>query len=167
MRLGDADRLEKFVNACRSHFGQGRPCLGCLQDPVQANDEYLSSQAPVPRAISKKCLGVLGKDAGGEVTSCQECLRLRDSLVPGTGGAMRDSMVLGNGGASGTDLCKVEVKSDAEEGVDCDSEGEKRDDSDDDKLEVSRLPKNRNCEPKFLQRNRFIYLIKMANESEL
>ena len=78
---------------------------------------------------------------------------------------MRDSMVLGNVGASGTDLCKVEVKSDAEEGVDCDSEGEKRDDSDDDKLEVSRLPKNRNCEPKFLQRNLFIYLIKMANQS--
>ena len=170
MRLGEADRLEKFVNACRSHFGQGRPCLGCLQDPVQANDEYLSCQAPVPRAISKKCLGVLGKDAGSEVTSCRECFGLRDylgdSLRDSLGDSLRDSMRDSSIIENGTDLCKVEIKSDAEEDVDCDSEGERRADSDD-KLEVSRLPKNRNCEPQFLQRNRFIYLIKMANKSEL
>ena len=32
MRVGEAESLEDFVEACRAHFGQGRPCLGCPQD---------------------------------------------------------------------------------------------------------------------------------------
>ena len=34
-------------------------------------------------------------------------------------------------------------------------------------LEVDRFPKNRNCEPQFLQRNRFIYFTRTPNELEL
>ena len=121
VRLGEADRLEQLVSACRIHFGQGRPCLGTLQDPEQQqalDDEHMSCQAPVPRTMSKKCLGVLGKDAGSEVASCRECLGLGD--------------------ASATEMCKVEIKSDAEEeGVDdlYDLNGERSADQDD-KLEI-------------------------------
>ena len=120
VRLGEADRLEQLVSACRIHFGQGRPCLGSLQDPEQQqaldDDEHMSCQTPVPRTMSKKCLGVLGKDAGSEVASCRECLGLGDASAM-------------------TEMCKVEIKSDAEEeeGVDdlYDMNGEG-----DDKLEM-------------------------------
>ena len=42
VRLGEADRLEQFVSACRIHFGQGRPCLGSLQDPEQQGPNSIS-----------------------------------------------------------------------------------------------------------------------------
>ena len=77
---GDAVSLEKFTEACQTHFSQGKPCLGYPEDEQEQVDaEYLTSQTPVPRRISKMCHKTLGSEAGATIHSCQECLKLRDS----------------------------------------------------------------------------------------
>ena len=76
---GDAFSLEKFTEACQTHFSQGRPCLGYPEDEQEQVDaEYLTSQTPVPRRISKMCHKTLGSEVGATAHSCQECLKLRD-----------------------------------------------------------------------------------------
>ena len=76
---GDAVSLEKFTEACQTHFSQGKPCLGYPEDEQeQVDQEYLTSQTPVPRKISKMCHKTLGGEAGATTHSCEECLKLRD-----------------------------------------------------------------------------------------
>ena len=72
--------IAEFEDACRKHFSQGRPCLGCPEDTEAIGGEnYLVSHTPVPRRIARSCKKVLGKEVGDDSTACLECLRLEDS----------------------------------------------------------------------------------------
>ena len=71
--------LAEFEDACRMHFSQGKPCLGCLEYPGGEEKEYMLSHTPVPRKIAKSCEKFLGRGASEDSTSCSECLRLEDS----------------------------------------------------------------------------------------
>ena len=100
---GIAPTLEQFVNTCEKHFS-GKPCLGYPEEEDEhAMQEFFVSQTPIPRKISKMCLRVLGKEVGGEVHSCNECLKLKDLKL------MRELNAAAN--------CKVEILSDKEEAV--------------------------------------------------
>ena len=89
------------MGACEKHFS-GKPCLGYPEDEDEHSmQEFFVSQTPIPRKISKTCLRVLGKEVGGEVHSCNECLKLKDLKM------MREL----NAAAK----CKVEILSDTEE----------------------------------------------------
>ena len=95
VRVGEAGNLEEFVDACKSHFGQGRPCIGCPQEDTEPGTQgCLISQTPIPRKISVSCQRVLGKDASVDLQSCQECHKLS---------------------AESTTVCKVEIKENEEE----------------------------------------------------
>ena len=69
--------MEEFVDACKMHFDQGRPCMGLLDKTTQDNDKCVVSQTPVPRKLSKYCSKVV-REKG--VTSCLACLELEDYL---------------------------------------------------------------------------------------
>ena len=57
----------------------GKPCLGYPEDEDEhLLEEFLVSQTPVPRKISKMCHRVLGREAGGNTHSCSECLKIRE-----------------------------------------------------------------------------------------
>ena len=58
----------------------GKPCLGYPEDEDEhLLEEFLVSQTPVPRKISKMCHRVLGKEADGNAHSCSECLKIRET----------------------------------------------------------------------------------------
>ena len=61
--VGTASTLEQFMEACQDLFGQGRPCVGCIQeeeDDQATPQDYLISHTPVRRRVSKACHKVLG-----------------------------------------------------------------------------------------------------------
>ena len=64
--------------------------------------EHLLSQMPALRKVSKECQRFVGKDAGTETRSCQECLKLGETKAAREMGAAVN--------------CKVEILSDEEEG---------------------------------------------------
>lgn len=77
---GKALKLEDFVEACTSFFCHNeRPCLGYMLE--DKNDlvgrDYLISQTPVPRIISKLCHKTVRKEGKEKVHSCSECINLR------------------------------------------------------------------------------------------
>ena len=69
---------DQLMAACKTHF-EHMPCLGC---PESAHDktqlDFLISQTPIPRKISKSCHRVLKKGIGSEV-SCPECTLLKET----------------------------------------------------------------------------------------
>ena len=69
---------DQLMAACKTHF-EHKPCLGC---PESAHDktqlDFLISQTPIPRKISKSCHRVLKKGIGSEV-SCPECNLLKET----------------------------------------------------------------------------------------
>ena len=72
--------ITEFEEACRKHFSQGRPCLGCPEESEAIGGEhFLVSHTPIPRKIAKSCKKLLGKEASDDSTACLECLRLEDS----------------------------------------------------------------------------------------
>ena len=74
---GHADSIEEFLEACLTHFHQGPPCLGFPDlDDEGPQQDFHTSQTPVPRRISKMCFRVLGKGASVKQRSCQACLKL-------------------------------------------------------------------------------------------
>ena len=73
---GKVANITQFMEACTNNF-QGRPCLGyLLGEEEQLTDEFLFSQTPVPRMISRGCQKILNKETSANMTSCQECLKL-------------------------------------------------------------------------------------------
>ena len=77
---GNADSYDKFQDLCRDHFGEKRLCLGLLEeDSAAERHSILISQTPVPRIVSKTCLGTLDKDLDSNVYSCRECVKLMGS----------------------------------------------------------------------------------------
>ena len=80
--VGTAHTLEQFMEACQDLFGQGKPCVGCIEDEEgHVNHGYLVSHTPVSRKVSTTCRKVLGKTAKEETQSCSECLRLIESKL--------------------------------------------------------------------------------------
>ena len=65
---GSAPNLEQFVEACEKHFS-GKPCLGYpqVEEDEHSMQQFIISQTPIPRKISKTCMRVLGKEVGVEV----------------------------------------------------------------------------------------------------
>ena len=85
---GCALSLEGFVEACETFFARnGKPCLGLPEDEdEQVMQDFLVSQTPVPRKVSKSCQRVVGRESGDDIPSCKECFKLRDlkSFAPET-----------------------------------------------------------------------------------
>ena len=79
---GRAHSLEEFVEACETFFARnGKPCLGLPEnEDEQVLQDFLVSQTPVPRKVSKSCQRVVSRDAdkSDEIPSCPECFKLRD-----------------------------------------------------------------------------------------
>ena len=77
---GCALSLEEFVEACETFFAHnGKPCLGLPEDEdEQVMQDFLISQTPVPRKVSKSCQRVVSRETGDEIPSCIECFKLRD-----------------------------------------------------------------------------------------
>ena len=67
--------MSQFVETCKSHFQQGRPCVG-FPDSEQESRPFLISQTPIPRKVSATCQKVLDPGTNAEVVSCPECLKL-------------------------------------------------------------------------------------------
>ena len=100
VRVGEAESLEDFVEACKEHFGQGRPCLGCPQDKSEVlNQGFLLSHTPIPRKISRYCEIFLGRDCIEGKQACQECLKLEEGVEQN----------------SASEVCKMEIKDQKEE----------------------------------------------------
>ena len=114
---GRALTLEGLVEACETFFARsGRPCLGLPEDEdEQVMQDFLVSQTPVPRKLSKACRRVLGRDEG-EVPSCAECFKLRDIKSLTLAPAAADDDVVGVEFIDGEEL-KTEVVSGDEEEV--------------------------------------------------
>ena len=57
-----------------------RMCLGLFEDQGDQVDGrgYLLCQTPIPRRISKRCLGDLSEGDEEGVHTCRECLKLDD-----------------------------------------------------------------------------------------
>ena len=86
VRRGRAGSAAQLGEACARHFRERRLCLGLVEEregEQQAGLEFLNSQTPVPRKISRKCLGVLSEEAGADDHACQECLKLEESRCRG------------------------------------------------------------------------------------
>ena len=72
--------MDKIVELCKKHFFQGRPCLGSPQNEDEEDDkDFLITQTPIARKISKFCHEVLGSNAKSDATACHECLKLGDN----------------------------------------------------------------------------------------
>ena len=75
---GSAVKVEQLAEACESHFMSGKPCIGVPQVNDDLSEEFLISQTPIPRQISRACQRTLGRGAGSHVNVCPECLKLRE-----------------------------------------------------------------------------------------
>ena len=77
---GNIVSADQFQEVCKSHFSQGRPCLGSPEEEQDClpKQEFLISQTPIPRKISTACHKLIGEDADASVLSCAECLKLTD-----------------------------------------------------------------------------------------
>ena len=77
---GTAGTFREFHDLCREHFGEKRLCLGLLEEEAAAErHSILISQTPIPRIVSKTCLGTLDQDESADVYSCRECVKLMGS----------------------------------------------------------------------------------------
>ena len=74
--FGKAVSVSQFSEACITHF-TGRPCVGypAFIDEYGGQD-FVISQTPRPRKISRTCQKVLNPGTDPAVKSCPECLKL-------------------------------------------------------------------------------------------
>ena len=79
--FGEIVGVAQLVEACITHF-KGRPCIGCpaLVDEG-SGPEFVITHTPVLRRISRTCQQILNPNTNGSVSSCPECLKLRDFVV--------------------------------------------------------------------------------------
>ena len=79
---GKVTSIDQFMAACKSHFNGGKPCIGCPMDEQYQDElQYLVSQTPMPRKISKQCHKVLG-EKNAETASCPACMELEKLNSP-------------------------------------------------------------------------------------
>ena len=74
---GTSQTIDHLVDLCKKHFFQGKPCIGFPQNGKEEDDcNFLTTQTPIPRKISRFCHEVLGIDAKDEDHLCPECREL-------------------------------------------------------------------------------------------
>ena len=75
---GTSQTIDHLVDLCKKHFYQGKPCIGFPQNGKEEEDDcnFLTTQTPIPRKISRFCHEVLGIDAKDEDHLCPECREL-------------------------------------------------------------------------------------------
>lgn len=74
---GKVASVAELSTACLAHF-KGRPCLGCpLDDEQEIQQDCLLSYSPIPRRVSATCVKFLSQGTDSAVTSCPECLKLK------------------------------------------------------------------------------------------
>ena len=74
--VGRAVKVAQFSEACISHF-EGRPCIGYLSCiDLNSLQDFVVSQTPVPRKISRTCQKVFKLKTKDFVQSCWDCLQL-------------------------------------------------------------------------------------------
>ena len=77
---GKTVTIEQLVDLCKQHFFQGKLCIGCpLYVNVEEGHDFVISQTPIPRKISRYCHEVLDGHANDKESSCPECLKLNES----------------------------------------------------------------------------------------
>ena len=77
VRSGNAGSVEELDEACAHHFRERRLCLGLFEDEGDhAGVQFLTWQTPVPRKVSRTCLGSLSEEASLDEHTCQECLKM-------------------------------------------------------------------------------------------
>ena len=79
---GSARSQMEFMEACKTLFGQGSPCLGYPDSGKCSRlgeEEFVISQTPFPRRISKGCQQLMGNDIDPDIVSCTKCLMLGDT----------------------------------------------------------------------------------------
>ena len=74
---GTVVNMIEFIEVCTTHF-RGRPCIGypTAIDEMDKSEDFVTSQTPVPRKISKACTRILNPDNHARVQSCPECFKL-------------------------------------------------------------------------------------------
>ena len=80
---GSVGSKVEFEEACKTLFDQGKPCLGYIEDEKhsQVGQEFVISQTPFPRKISKGCQQLMGKDVESDSVSCPKCLMLGNHIA--------------------------------------------------------------------------------------
>ena len=75
---GKKPTAAEFVQICKQHFSQNKPCIGFPQElDEQSQYERPLSQTPIPRKVSKDCLKFLKDGFGDDDNSlCCECKKL-------------------------------------------------------------------------------------------
>ena len=82
VKYGNVATVSELTNVCTCHFKERRLCLGLFEKELEHNQhEFLISQTPVARKISKRCRGTLNEDAGAHEYACFECIKLDDNYV--------------------------------------------------------------------------------------
>ena len=78
---GKVVSLSSFEETCETHF-KGRPCLGSQVDlDHHTGQDFVISQNPVPRKISRKCQNFLDPRLDAEIKSCLECAKLNEDFA--------------------------------------------------------------------------------------
>ena len=77
--VGAALTIKQLIEACKSLFSCGKPCLGVIENEYDKNDDScISSYTPVQRRVSKRCKRFLAKDVHEDVVSCSKCHELME-----------------------------------------------------------------------------------------
>ena len=69
IETGNILEPRQFVEACKNLFCQGGPCLGCplptqgVTKNISCDQEFIITQTPIPRKVSKTCKKLLGARA--------------------------------------------------------------------------------------------------------
>ena len=73
VQTGKVITQSDLINVCIHHFRERRLCLGLFENvSEQSKQDFLVSQTPVPRKISKTCSGTLFKNEH----ACLECMKM-------------------------------------------------------------------------------------------
>ena len=73
VEAGKVSTLSDLINTCIHHFRTRKLCLGLFEDAhEQSKQEFLVSQTPVTRKISRTCIGTLVESEH----ACFECMKL-------------------------------------------------------------------------------------------
>ena len=77
VKYGNVTTVSELANACTRHFKDRRLCLGLFENEHEHyKHQFLISQTPVARKISKRCIGTLSENAGANEQACIECMKL-------------------------------------------------------------------------------------------
>ena len=77
---GRAMTLDELSEVCEAHFSQGQLCLGCPEsEEEQKENQFLVSQSPISRRISRACNGFVGNTSSNAL-ACTDCRNIYGPL---------------------------------------------------------------------------------------